>query len=168
MNNIDKILLSIVVVVDTREKNNKHILDWFDEKEIKYIKQKLDYADYSFYIPKNEILGIMEDTYFMDKISIERKANLDELAMNITRHRERFKRELKRHKGYLTLMIEDSKYNDIYERKYRSKINVKSYIGTLHSFFSRYNVPFIFMDKKYSAKYIYFTFYYYLKNSLNK
>lgn len=81
---IDQILKSITIIVDSREKVNSHILIWLKYKKINYIIDKLDFGDYSYYIPKNEELNIKEDVYFNDTISIERKRNLEELAGNIT------------------------------------------------------------------------------------
>ena len=49
---LKKILKELVILIDTREKSNKHIIKWFEEKKIKYKVQKLDYGDYSAYIPK--------------------------------------------------------------------------------------------------------------------
>ena len=51
---IKKLTGSIVVLVDTREKQNRHITDYLD-------KNNIAYGDYSFYIPA-EVAG--EDIYF--------------------------------------------------------------------------------------------------------
>ncbi len=37
-------------------------------------------ADYSFMIPANQELGITRAKYFYDEITIEKKANLEELS----------------------------------------------------------------------------------------
>ena len=46
-----EIINSMVVLVDTREKNNQTLLDIWDKKGLKYKKKKLDYGDYSVMIP---------------------------------------------------------------------------------------------------------------------
>ena len=58
---LDKLLNSMVVLVDTREHDGKndHILNYFDSKGIAWKKQKLDYGDYSCMLPANEELGIV-------------------------------------------------------------------------------------------------------------
>jgi hypothetical protein len=50
--------------VDTREKNNTHLTEYWDRKCILYKKKALDYGDYSFMIPKNESLNIPRDCFF--------------------------------------------------------------------------------------------------------
>jgi hypothetical protein len=126
----------------------------------------MDFGDYSFFIPANEKLSIPRDYYYTNNICIERKGSLDELVGNFSEDRDRIEDEFLRHRGKMFLLIEGSSYKDIYEGNYRSKYSSKSLVGTLHSFSDRYNVPYIFIDKEYSARYIYFTFYYYLRNQL--
>ena len=96
------------MIVDTREQKNSHITNYFTKKGIPYKVQKLDYGDYTAYIPKNIELGIMRDIYLSDNINIERKANLDELASNLTHGRTQIENEFLRSKGTkLYLMVED-------------------------------------------------------------
>jgi HEPN domain-containing protein len=161
-----KILSSITILYDSREQKNQHILSWYDNKKIPYKKHTLDYGDYSFYIPANEELSIHRDIYFDKEISIERKGTLDEIIGNFSTDRDRIEDEFLRHKGNMTLIIENSSYSDMYEGNYKSKYTSKSAIGTLHSFSLRYNVPFIFLDNTHTAKFIYCHFYYYLRNIL--
>jgi len=163
---LKKLLKSIVILVDTREKENSHITKWFDENKIAYKSKKLNHGDYTFYLPKNEDFGIMRDMFFEDKISIERKGSIDEIIGNFATDRNRIEDEFIRHKGDMILLIEDGTYMDIRNGKYRSKYESKSAIGTLHSFSQRYNVPFIFIDKESTGCFIYCTFYYYLRNLL--
>lgn len=157
---------SIVILVDSREQVNSHIKLWLKSHKINFVVQKLDFADYSFYIPKNIDFEIEEDIYFTNEISVERKANLEELSGNFSTDRERLAREFERHEGHMILMIEDSGYKDIINNNYKSKYPPQSYIGSLHSFSLRYDVPFIFVSKENSAHFIYYTFYYWLRNKL--
>lgn len=160
---IDLVLSKLIVIIDSREKVNGHITEQFDKANIKYEVRKLNHGDYSFYIQPIPELDIHEEMSFVDRISIERKSSLDEIAGNITKDRERFKREFERHKGLMILLIENATYADIFNHNYRSKLTPKSFIGTLHSWNIEFGVPFIFIPKEYVAQYIYFTFYYYLK-----
>lgn len=68
---IKKLIGSIVVLADTREKQNRHITDYFDKNNIAYEPAILSYGDYSFYIPA-DVAG--ENIYFHRDIVIERKA----------------------------------------------------------------------------------------------
>jgi ERCC4-type nuclease len=163
---LKKLLKSIVILCDTREKDGKndHILKWFDDNGIKYKKMKLSGGDYSFYLPANEELGIFRDHYYENKITIERKANIDELIGNFATDRNRIEDEFLRYKGNMTLLIEDGSYSDIRAGKYTSKYNAKSAVGTLHSFSIKYGVPFIFLNKEDTGCFIYCSFYYYLRS----
>ena len=82
---MEELISSIVILVDTREKVNFHITDYFDRKEIKYKKKALSYGDYSFMISANEKLGILRDLYFTNSCVIERKASLEEISNNLTK-----------------------------------------------------------------------------------
>lgn len=161
---IKDLLKSIVILIDSREQENSHITKYFDEKKIPYRVEKLGTADYSFLIPANSELGIPRDLYFTDKIKIERKASLEELSGNFTNDRLRIESEFIRNKGKCTLLIENADYSDIISHKYKTEYNPSSFIATLHSFSDRYNIPFIF--SKCSAQFIYYTFYYHLRNYL--
>lgn len=91
---MEELISSIIILIDTREKVNSHITDYFDRKEISYKKKALDYGDYSFMIPANEKLSIPRDLYFNTTCVIERKASLEEISNNLTKERDRFEKEL--------------------------------------------------------------------------
>lgn len=55
---MEELIQSMVILVDTRERKADHILEYFDKKNITYKKKALDYGDYSFMIPANEKLSI--------------------------------------------------------------------------------------------------------------
>ena len=95
---IDELILSIIILVDTREKMNAHITDSFDQNGISYKKKALEYGDYSFALPKNEELSIPRDMYFNKKVCIERKASLEEISGN--------------------LFMPDNKYSALFIKKY--------------------------------------------------
>lgn len=135
---------------------------------MKYIVRKLEHGDYSFFIPKNDKLDIIEDVSFEDYISIERKNSVNELAGSYSATRKQFEDEHRRHKGKMMLMIEGDEYHDICEGNYRSELTPKSFLATIHSWQHKYDVPFIFINKEYSALYIYYTFKYWLRDYLNK
>lgn len=48
---LKKLTKSMIILVDSREKQNDHILSYFDKQRIAYQKEKLEYGDYSFYLP---------------------------------------------------------------------------------------------------------------------
>ena len=163
---VNELLKSIAIIIDSREQNNVHITDWLDKKKIPYKIEKLEYCDYSFMLPKNEELGIIRDIYFTDKISIERKNSLEELSGNLTGDRLRFESEFIRSKGKVYLMIENASYGDIVAHNYKTEYKPQSFLASLHSFADRYNLSVNFIDKKCSAQFIYYTFYYHIRNWL--
>jgi ERCC4-type nuclease len=158
-----ELLASMKLLIDTREQKGDHIINWLDQKKIAYKKQKLNQGDYSFYVPKNPVLNIDRDLHFDNEICIERKNSIDELIGNFASDRTRIESEFLRHKGKMILLVEDSSYGDIINGNYRSKYSIQSAIGTLHAFSARYNIPFIFIDSKYSGHFIYYTLSYYLR-----
>ena len=161
------LLKSMVMIIDSNEQVFEHISDWFTAKKIPFVIQNMDFADYSFYLPANPELGIVRDLYFTNKITIERKKNLVELSGNFTNDRLRIESEFIRHKGKMILLIEDAEYLDIIKHNYRTEYKPESFLATLHSFSERYDIPFTFMkDNKCSGQFIYYTFYYWLRNYL--
>lgn len=143
----------IVIIVDTREQSNQHIISVFDTFKIPYVVEKLDFGDYSCYAKTKD--GKLID--MRNEISIERKNSLDEIAGNFTKGRDRFKREFERHQGQMILAIEDDNYLNLMMGDYRSKMSKKSLMASLHSWSFRYNVPFIFLPKECMAVFIYFS-----------
>lgn len=102
---LETLLKSITIIVDSRENANDHIIKYFDKKKIPHISNKLDYGDYSCYLPSNPELGIMRDLYF--DCYIERKNSLEEISTNIGSKRVQFESELLRAKdSKFTIMIE--------------------------------------------------------------
>lgn len=163
----DELIKSMVILVDTREKVNEHIISVFDKNKISHESKALDRCDYSFYIPANEKLGIIRDIYFDKEVAIERKASLEEISNNLTKERDRFEKELALAPKTKVILIENACYEDICTGNYNSQFNKKSFLATIHSFWFRYNVPFFFIkDKTKSAIFIRKYFEYYLKELL--
>ena len=144
-----------IIVCDSREKD-KSIQETYNKFNIHNTTEKLNYGDYSIKIIPNPILKNKEDILF--NISVERKASLDELAGNLTRGKDRFFNEMERCKndnGTMVIMIEDASYDDIVQHNYRSELSPKAFLALLHTIYSRYGIPFIFIDKKASSFFIY-------------
>lgn len=163
-----QLLSSIVILIDTREQKNEHIVDYFTKHKIPFKKKALSHGDYSFYLPKNDELSIFRDIYFDNEIIVERKANLNELSNNFSNERNRFEEEFaisKAHKKYL--LIENANYSDVVQGNYDTKYNKKSFIGSLHSFNHKYDLEIVFIpDCLFTPIYIYGTMQYYLRNKL--
>lgn len=111
MNDKEKFLKSVCIVIDTREQQNGHITAAFDKLKVNYISAKLPYGDYSFKVGEYD---------FTLLYAVERKGGVNELWGNVTKDRERFEREIKRMSaiaGSATLILENCK-DRTYLREY--------------------------------------------------
>nr|DAK24910.1 MAG TPA: ATP-dependent RNA helicase [Caudoviricetes sp.] len=91
------------LLIDSREKPKaiNGILHHFAKNNVKYDVTKLYFGDYMNYAKPNRV--------------IDRKHNIAELAINCTRDRKRFKRELERVKATgseLILLVEQNSFKD--------------------------------------------------------
>nr|DAN73922.1 MAG TPA: ATP-dependent RNA helicase [Caudoviricetes sp.] len=91
------------LLIDSREKPKaiNGILHHLTSKGVKYDVTKLYFGDYMNYARPNRV--------------IDRKHNISELALNCTRDRKRFKRELERVKATgseLILLVEQDSFKD--------------------------------------------------------
>jgi len=165
---LKELLKSFVVLVDTREKKNNHILNYFDDQDIKYKNKKLDFGDYSFYLPKNKKLGIMKDLYFTDQLAIERKKNLKELSGNMTKNRARFENELIRsNNAKMILLIEEgSGYQKIINGYYDTQYKPKAFLAGLLTYKNRYDLRIEFISKELTGTLIKYELHYYLREYL--
>lgn len=149
----------MVILIDTREREFKHIVDKLDKLNIPYRKQKLNFGDYSFEI---------DGKSFENEIVIERKGSVSEIVGNFTKGKRRFENEFKRAKGTkLILMIEGSE-DDIEQHKYKSSLTpfkVKSFIKTWTYFFG---LDLQFVDRVNSAEFMIKTFENYLTKDTAK
>lgn len=136
-----------MIICDSREKKNAHILRYFERNGIDYIIRKMDVADY-------QIEG-------KNKLVIDRKQNLDELATNLTNPQDkgRFWREVRRaHASGIKMIVLcehgkgiksipdvvnwDSKYSPVTGRILQEKI-YQCHIS--------YGVEFLFCEKSETA-----------------
>ncbi|MBG9941780.1 ERCC4 domain-containing protein [Brevibacillus formosus] len=160
---LEMLLGSLTIIVDTREQENSHVAHYFDSKGVSYRQEKLDTGDYSVMLPQNVELGIMRDLYF--RVAIERKNSVDELAQSIKT--ERFENELIRSQKleHFHLVVEED-YSNLITGQYRSQYDPKALLGRLKSFEARYGFTTAFISKKCSANYLYHHLFYQARNRL--
>lgn len=156
------ILQDMVVICDTREQKNQHILDYFTQYKIPYKTERLDTADYSFILPSYPELNL-------DKtVLVEKKNSLDEIAGNFTKDRVRFINEFERvTTEHIHLVIENATWKKVKNGSYRSKLHPNSMTASLLTWNIRYNCPLWFVGKEESPELIYKILYYELKEILN-
>lgn len=166
---IKDILKNIVVLCDSREQQNKHITEYFDSKSISHQTQKLDSADYSVMLPALHEYGIKRPIYFDNSIAIERKGSLEELSGNLTKERSRLEEEFTRLSNIKAfLMIENpGGYGAIWNHKYQTQYNEKSFMASLLAFQQRYNLNVTFIDRQYSGIYIHSILFYHVREFLH-
>lgn len=133
-----------MVIVDSREKKNSHILKYFIQHDIDYTIKKMDVADY-------QIEG-------KDSLVIDRKQNLDELSRNLTNRSDhaRFWKEVRRAKERKLKMIvlcehggqiKDIKSVANWNSKY-SPVSGRHLMEEIYRVHIAYGVEFIFCDKR--------------------
>jgi ERCC4-type nuclease len=164
---LKQLLASMVVLIDTREQENAHIIDYLSKKKVNFEVRKLDFGDYSCLIPKNEELCVQRPLFFTESCVIERKGSLDELAGNLTVGRTRFESELLRARdANMALMVENATYGDLVRGNYHSKYEPKSFVATLATFSARYGLDVNFVEKELAGNWIYHRLYYAVREEL--
>ena len=139
-----------MIIVDSREKKNSHILKYFIKNDIDYIVQKMDVADY-------QIEG-------KDNLVIDRKQNLDELSRNLTNRSDhaRFWKEVRRAKErgikMIVLCEHGGQIKNIqsvanWVSKY-SPVSGRHLMEEIYRVHIAYGVDFLFCDKRSTGKVI--------------
>lgn len=145
-----KILNNMVFIVDTREKKNKHIIDYLERNNLPYIKKKLDSGDYSYYLPDYPELDLDM------KVLVERKNSWDEISQNFTKNRERFIREFNRiDDANVHILIENASWLTLMRGSYRSNMTPKSLLANILTWNARYNASIWLSSKKESPTLIF-------------
>lgn len=166
---------NFMILYDTREQKNQHVLNYFDEKKVKYKKKKIDEGDYTAIVTKCPEMGIYRDIYF--PVAVERKNSIDELAGNLAEKTDthddiRLIRELQRAKAKgikISLIIEDKNgMENIKKGNYRSLYTPKAFLGRLSSIQDLYLQDTIFTSNKDTGFEIYRKLYYSVRNYLKE
>ncbi len=160
------IIDNMVILVDTREQKNQHIIEWFDENNIKWKSEKLDSADYSFILPDYSELG------FDKQIMVERKGSINEIIGNLLQDTTRFRKEFERMTDYqrqhINIVLEDFTIKKVLNGTYISKVNPKAIMGLFMTFMIDFKLPCWFITKAESGFTIYSILKYELKTELRK
>ena len=143
-----------LLICDTREKKNQHVLDYLKANDVPFVVRKLDYGDYQDHERKH--------------ICIDRKQNIAELAKNVTRERDRFVKEIERAKAdssQLVILVEQNKYKDrdnwilvrdisdlmLWSNEH-TKIRGEKVFRVLSELKYKYNLSVVFCDKRTTAR----------------
>lgn len=133
-----------IIIVDTREKGNKKILEYFDSVGQDYIISKLDAGDYTLFKDFSTI--------------IDKKDGLLELSHNLCNslEHERIKREIQRAKELgcsdFIFLIQDNKIKTIQDIKSWSsphtKVKGETLLKIMNTMCKKYAIRFIIVPKK--------------------
>lgn len=133
-----------IIIVDTREKGNKKILEHFDKVGQDYIISKLDAGDYMLFKNYTTI--------------IDKKDGLLELSHNICNslEHERIKREIQRAKDLgcsnFIFLIQDSKIKTTEDIKNwtspHTKVKGETLLKIMNTMCKKYAIRFIIVPKK--------------------
>lgn len=149
----DEWLSKITLVIDTQEKQIKHILDCLKNMGVNYTFQKLESGDYTYFCEN-----------YHSNVVIERKNSIEEITQNFGKFRERFENEFSRTDKKVSLVIESGSYNDVIFHNYCSDYNSKSLLHSFLAFEERFNLKTYFVSKRtftgFILKLLYFQDYY--------
>lgn len=133
-----------LIIVDTREKKNKKILEYFDNVGQDYIISKLDTGDYALFKNFNTI--------------IDKKDGLLELSHNLCNsfEHDRIKREIQRAKDLgcnnFIFLIQDNKIKTVEDiKKWKSphtKVKGETLLKIMNTMHKKYDIRFIIVPKK--------------------
>lgn len=145
-------LKSAVLLVDTREQDTEALRKRIELTGMEHERFKLFSGDYSIKCTVSS-----GDYSLAEKVAVERKMSLDELAACFGRERERFAKEFDRAKAIgmrLYLLVENATYENLYAHKYRSQLTPSAYAASIFAWQARYDCRVIFCKAEISGKII--------------
>ena len=140
---IDTVLQTFTILVDTREQDTERSRRRLSAMETPWSKVALEFGDYAATVR-------IDDKWIIPHCVIERKMNLDELAMCLTRERDRFRREFQRAKdagAKVYLLVENGSWEALLAGRYRSRFHPKAFLSSLCSWIVRFQICLIFCDE---------------------
>ena len=154
---VESILKSFRVIVDTREQETKRARERYDSFGAPYERAVLDFGDYAanLTLPAGELHDV--SNRIIPACVVERKQNLDELAMCFTRSRDRFRREFERAQAAgarVYLLIENASLDMLIMGQYRSRFQPKAFLASLVAWSIRYDMVPVFCEMGHSGRII--------------
>lgn len=159
---IDELLKSMVIIADTREQDTELFRKRFAGLGCPVERLKLNYGDYTAATDNGKIsLGGVA--------VIERKMSIDELCNCFCKDRVRFEKELVRannDNAQIHLLVENATWENIYNGKYKSKLNPKALTASILAWQARYDMQIHFCKPETTGLHIYKILYYQMKKLL--
>lgn len=162
---VNSALKTMGVYVDTREQDTIRARKRLESIGLPIQRKALPFGDYSAFctLPNGEAFSLE------NRVVIERKMSLDEIAACYTRERPRFEREFDRAKNVgakVYLLIENGSWEKVYAGSYRSRVKPEALTASLLAWLSRYNCQLLLCCEETSGKLIHDVLYRELKEGL--
>ncbi len=150
---LKRILKSAIILTDSHEKLDGHVLIGFNELGMAHKAIALSSGGYAIMLPAQPEAGIPRDVYFDNELLIVRMSSLDELASNFTTGREKFTDEMVRAADARKYLIVEQSggYRDILSHRYLSRLTEKAFMASLTTFQARYGLNVIFCEPRQTA-----------------
>lgn len=135
---LERAMKTLTLIVDTREQETESLQKRLADAGLPYKRKKLDFGDYSAEVT----LDTGETISLANRVVVERKMNIDELAMCYTSQRDRFEREFERAKAAgakIYLLVENLDFAKLLRGDYRSQMHPNALLASLFAFLARYN-----------------------------
>ena len=149
---------NILILVDTRQKSDKYITDYFDKNSILWIRTCLPSADYMAIKYNN---GFIKDY----SVLIDTKKDVEEIVGNLckTSEHERIKAEIQRAKDLgckkFIFLICDNKIKNINDlvvwKSRRTKVKGETLLKIIVTMQKKYDIKFLFTSKENAGELIY-------------
>lgn len=155
-------LNGMVCLVDTREQPTSRAKKRLAAIGLPVERVALNFGDYS------ARCGAID---LSDKVVIERKMDLSELAHCYCQDRKRFEREFERAKAAgakVYLLIENGDLDMAYAGRYRSKVSPQSFTASIFAWLARYDCQLIFCNENTSGQAIHDILYREMKEALER
>lgn len=144
---------NLLILCDSRQKNDTYITDYFDKNDIQWVRTGLPSADYMA-LRWHRQNGFVKDY----SILIDTKKDVEELVGNLCRstEHERIKREIERARELgckdFIFLICDNKIKTIDDiqnwSSKRTKVKGETLLKIMITMSKKYGIRFIFTDKK--------------------
>lgn len=148
---VEAALETFAVLVDTREQDTARSRRRFRAMGAPVLRATLDFGDYAATATLPGGRPLLDLSSRVRPLCvIERKMDLDELAMCLTRGRDRFRREMERAKdagATVWLLVENGNWEALLAGRYRSRFQPKAYLGSLVAWSVRYGMRVLFCDE---------------------
>ena len=148
------------IIVDTREQDTERSRRRYEAFGVPIVRKALSFGDYAYtaVLPSGcPINGTAEDGAIIPTCVVERKMNLDELALCFGKERGRFEREFERAKSAgarVFLLVEDASWELLLAGRCRSRLHPNAYKASLIAWMIRYDIGVIFCKAESSGQMI--------------